>query len=161
MNEGADERSKEAAEVQGSPILTPTSLSTLLQKTRDFFHLRTANFNTGKKELKTQPRKVADALAQPEKGEAESIFHLQSGHSPLNEYLRRFNHHPTGRCDHCNIPEKVAHFLLNCSHFKVQRRKFRTTVRENKVKVNTYSLPSLLNTTQVYPMLTEFILDIG
>lgn len=161
LNEEADERAKEAAGIQGSPVLTPTSLSILLQKTRDLFHLQTANFSTGKRKLRTQPRKVADALAQLEKGEAAAIFHLRSGHSPLNDYLRRFNHHPTGRCDYCNVPETPAHFLLHCAHFKRQRGKFQTLVKEKKVKVNTYSLPALLNTTQGYPMLAKFILDTG
>lgn len=161
MNEKADELAKEASDKHSNAKLTPTSLSILLQETREKFHLRTANFDTGKRKLKTQPRKVADALAQLEKGEAASIFHLRLGHSPLNEYLRRFNHHPTGKCDYCKVPETVAHFLLHCQQFKTQRKTFRALVKEEEIKVNTYSLPALLNTTQVYPMLAKFILNTG
>lgn len=141
--------------------LTPTSLSVLLQETQETFHLRTANFTTGKKMLKTQPQKIADALAQLEKGEAASIFQLRSGHSPLNEYLHRFNHHPTGKRDCCRIPESPAHFILHCQQFKTQRRKFWKKVKEEEIKVNTYSLPALLNTPKVYPMLAKFIVDTG
>lgn len=138
LNEQADKKAKEAADSQSTSRLTPTSLSVLLQETRRTFHLRTANFTTGKKTLKTQPRKIADALAQLEKGEAASIFQLRSGHSPLNEYLRRFNHHPTRKCDYCRVPESPAHFLLHCQQFKIQRRKFREMVKEEEIKVNTY-----------------------
>lgn len=137
------------------------SLIFLLQETRTLFHLRTAGFNTGKQTLKVQPRKVANALAQLEEGEAAAIYHLQSGHSPLNEYSHRFNHHPTGKCDYYRIPEMVVHFLLHFKYFKTQRKKFRMLVKEEEVKVNMYSLPALLNTTQVYSLLARFVLDTG
>lgn len=136
-------------------------MSKLLQETRTNFHLKTANFTTGKKTLKTQPKKVADALARLEKGEAATIFHLQSGHSPLNEYLKRFNHHENGKCDHCRIPETVAHFLMYCTKFKHQRRLFRAEIKEEKLKVNPFSVPSLLNSTQVYPLLAKFVHNTG
>lgn len=86
MNEEADKIAKKAAKEQKNVRLTPMSLSVLLQETRTLFHPRTAGFDTGKQQLKTQPRRVADALAQLEKGEAATIFHFRSGHSPLNEY---------------------------------------------------------------------------
>lgn len=63
-NEEADKAAKEEAE-EGATKATvlPMSLRKLAQVTRSNFHLRTANFTTGRKELKTQPHKVADSLA--------------------------------------------------------------------------------------------------
>lgn len=122
LNDKADEKAKQAVKNTNRKLLMPTSLSKLTQVTRELFHLKTANFETGKKTLHTQPRKVADALARLEKGEAAVIFHLRSGHAPLNAYLKRFKHHDTGKCDHCRIPETVAHFVLHCMHFKQQRQ---------------------------------------
>lgn len=141
--------------------LMPTSLSKLLQAAREAFHLRTAQFETGRKELRRQPRKIADALASLEKGEAATIFHLRSGHAPLNAYLRRFNHHSTGKCDHCRVPETVAHFVLHCPQFRQHRKSFRKAIKEEELKVNSYSLPALLNTTKVYPLLARFVLETG
>lgn len=161
LNEKADEKAKEAANNENQMQLTLISLSKLLQVAREVFHLRTANFDMGRKYLRRQPRRVADALASMEKGEAAIIFHLRSGHSPLNGYLRRFNHHPTGRCDHCKVPETVAHLVLHCSHFKHQRNRFRKAIKEEEVKVNSYSLPALLDTTKVYPLLASFVLETG
>lgn len=161
LNEKADAKAKLTAEKQVQTRLMPYSLSKILQITRSNFHLRTAGFTTGKRQLKTQPKKVADALARLEKGEAATIFHLRSGHSPLNDYLHRFNHHDTGKCEHCKIPETVAHFLLHCRHYKHQRKRFRSAIKEEGIKVNSFSLPSLLNTTQVYQLLAEFVLETG
>lgn len=156
LNNKADQKAKQAAENKNGKSLTTTSLSKLLQITRELFHRRTANFETGRKPLRTQPRKMADALAKREKGEAAAIFHLRSGHAPLNEYLKRFNHHDTGKCDYCRVPETVAHFVLHFPQFKQQRRQLRAAIKEEKIKVNSYSLPDLLNTTKVYPMLAKF-----
>lgn len=139
----------------------PHSLSTILQNTRETFHLHTADFKTGKRKLKTQPRKVADAYARLEKGEAAIVFHLRSGHSPLNDYLHRFNHHDTGKCDHCKVPETVAHFLLHCRLYTAQRKRIRQVLKEEKIKVNPFSVPSLLNTTQAYPSLAQYALETG
>lgn len=161
LNEKADEAAKKAASNESTSRLTPASLSKLLQIKPENFHLRTAKFSTGQKYLRTQPRKIADALTRLEKGEAATIFHLQSGHSPLNDYLKRFNHHATGRCDYCKIPETVAHFLIHCQQFKSQRSRFRKAIKEDELKVNTYSVPALLNNTKVYPLLAKFILDTG
>ena len=141
--------------------LTPTSLSKLSQVTRELFHLRTAKFETGRNHLRTQPKRVADALAGLEKGEAAVIFHLRSGHAPLNDYLKRFNHHATGKCDYCRIPETVAHYVLHCPQFKQQRKQLRAAIKEDNIKVNSYSLPALLNTTKVYPILAKFVLNTG
>lgn len=159
LNEKADEKAKQMAEKEARNQLTPYSLSKLLQVTRELFHLKTAKLQTGQKGLRTQPRKVADALALLEKGEAATIFHLRSGHSPLNSYLHRFKQHDTGNCDQCKIPESVAHFVLHCASYKQQQRYFRTRIKEEKIKVNPFSLPSLLNTPQVYPLLAEFVLE--
>lgn len=125
-NEAADKAAKEAAEAGASqPSLLPMSLSKLIQETRQEFHLRTAKFVTGRKELKTQPRRITEALSRLEKGQAASIFQLRSGHCPLNSYLHRFNHHPNGKCDVCKSPETVPHFLLYCKGFRQQRKNFR------------------------------------
>lgn len=129
--------------------LLPMSLNRLAQETRKLFHLKTANFLTGRKELKPQPRKVADALSRMEKGNATSIFQLRSGHCPLNEYLKRFNHHPNGKCEVCKSPETVPHFILYCKRFKHHRKLFRSQLKEDEVKVNLFSITSLLNTPNV------------
>lgn len=161
LNEKADETAKAAAEDTNQSQLTPTSLSKLLQVTRETFHLQTEKFETGRQNLRTQPRRVADVLAQLEKGEAAVIFHLRSGHSPLNKYLKRFNHHATGKCDHCKIPKSVAHFILHCPNYKQQRKRFRDAVKEEELKVNPYLLPALLNTTKVFPLQAKFVLETG
>lgn len=161
LNEEADEKAKLAAEAGKQPQLTPTSLRKLLQVTRETFHLRTANFTTGRRLLQTQPRRVSNALAQMEKGEAALIFQLLSGHSPVNEYLKQFNHHSTGECDHCQTPEMVAHFLLHCPRYKQQRRRFRDSIEEEELKVNSYSVPALLNTSKVFPLLEKFVIETG
>lgn len=161
LNEKADEKAKQAAERDEKVRLTPVSLSKLLQVTRETFHLRTADFKTGRKYLRTQPRKVADALALLEKGEAATIFHLRSGHSPLNDYLKRFNHHTTGKCENCRVPETVAHFILHCPQFKAQRKRFRAALKEENIKVNSYSTPALLNNTKAFPLLAKFVLETG
>lgn len=161
-NEEADKAAKEAAkEGAGKAVLLPMSLSKLIQEARTSFHLRTANFTTGKKDLNNQPRKVADSLSRLEKGQAATVFQLRSGHCPLNEYLRRFNHHPTGRCDTCKVPETVPHFILYCQRFKRQRWSLRKGLKEDKIKVNPYSLKSLLNTPDAYPRLAQFALETG
>lgn len=161
-NEEADKAAKEAAESgANSGNLLPMSLSKLVQTTRTSFHLRTAAFTTGREDLKTQPRKIADALARLEKGQAASIFQLRSGHCPLNGYLHRFNHHQTGKCDVCRAPETVPHFLLYCRRFKIQRGMLRKRLTDDEVKVNPYSLKSLLNTPSTYPRLAQFILETG
>lgn len=161
MNELADKKAKQAAGKKVTTRLMPLSLSSLLQITRSTFHLRSANFSTGRKTLRTQPRKVADALAQLEKGKAAAILQLRSEHSPLNAYLHRFKHHDTGKCDQCRSPETVAHFLLHSRQFKQQRKIFRSRIKEEEVKVNPYSLPSLLNTPPVYRLLAQFVLETG
>lgn len=161
-NEVADKEAKEAAkDGANKAMLLPMSMSKLAQETRKCFHLRTAAFTTGKKNLKTQPKKVADALARLEKGQAAVVFQLQSGHCPLNDYLKRFNHHPTGKCDTCKSPETVPHFVLYCECFKKQRWMLRKRLKEDEVKVNPYSLTSLLNTPDAYPRLAQFALETG
>lgn len=161
-NKEADKAAKEAAaEGETKAHLLPMSLSKLTQQARTTFHLRTANFITGRKELKSQPRKIADALARLEKGQAASIFQIRSGHCPLNSYLRRFNHHPTGKCEKCGAPETVPHFILYCQRFKRQRWLLRKRLKDEEVKVNPYSLQSLLNTPDAYPILSQFILETG
>ena len=137
------------------------SLSKLAQVTRSNFHLRTANFTTGRKELKTQPRRIADSLARLEKGHAAAVFQLRSGHCPLNEYLKRFNHHSTGRCDACRAPETVSHFVLYCQQYKHQRSLLRKRLKEDEIKVNLFSLKSLLNTPDAYSRPARFVLETG
>lgn len=161
LNDKADEKARQAAENTIGRLLTKTSLSKLTQVTWELFHLRTDNFETGRKTRRKQPKRVADALAQLQKGEAAAIFQLRSGHTPLNDYLKRSNHHATGKCNCCRIPETVAHFVLHCPQFKQQRRKFRVAFKEEEVKVNLYSLPALLNTTKVYLLLAKFVLTTG
>lgn len=161
QNKLADGMAKKAAEEKVQRMLTPFILSSLLQTARQISHLRTANFSAGKKNLRTQPHKVSSALAQLEKGEAAMIFHLRSGHLPLNAYLHQFNHHATGKCDHCRVPETVAHFLLHCTKFRQQRKELRELIKEEEIKVNPYSLPSLLDTEHVYPLLAKFVIKTG
>lgn len=161
-NEEADEAAKEAAEEgTNNTSLLPMILSKLLQTTRTTFHLRTADFVTGREDLKTQPKRIADSLAWLGKGQAGAIFQLQLGHSPLNEYLQRFNHHATGKCETCKAPETVPHFVMYCHWFKHQRRWLRKRLKEDKVKVNPFSLKSLLNTPDAFPKLAQFFLDTG
>lgn len=161
-NKEADKAAKDAADKGADKEnLLPMSLSKLTQQARTAFHLRTPNFTTGRKGLKNQPRKIADALASLEKGHAASIFQLRSGHCPLNGYLKRFNHHLTGKCDKCWAPETVPHFILYCQRFKHQQRLLRKRLKEEEIKVNPYSLQSLLNTPNAYPLLSQFVLETG
>lgn len=47
------------------------------------------------------------------------ITRLRLGKCLLNCYLHRINRHHTGLCDHCNLPETVEHFLLECPHANI------------------------------------------
>ena len=37
----------------------------------------------------------------------------------LNHYLHNINYHSDGMCDHCNTPETVAHFLIDCEGYRL------------------------------------------
>ena len=47
------------------------------------------------------------------------ITRLRLGKCLLNHYLHQIHLHPTGLCDHCNTPETIEHYLLNCQHSNV------------------------------------------
>ena len=46
----------------------------------------------------------------------ESIIHrLRIGSCLLNETLYKLKRHDSGKCSHCDVPETVPHYLLDCS----------------------------------------------
>lgn len=47
------------------------------------------------------------------------ITRLRLGKCLLNHYLHQIHCHPTGLCDHCNTPETIEHYLLNCQHSNI------------------------------------------
>lgn len=59
------------------------------------------------------------------------------------------------------MPETVPHFLLYCWCFKHQQALLRKRLKDDEVKVNPYSLKSLLNTPNAYFRLAQYILETG
>ena len=43
------------------------------------------------------------------------------GHSSLNLYLHGIEHHPTGLCDWCNVPENLVHVFALCPPYDEPR----------------------------------------
>ena len=50
--------------------------------------------------------------------ECSFIMKLRSEYVNLNHYLHHINYHADGMCDHCNVPETVTHFLMDCYGYK-------------------------------------------
>ena len=50
------------------------------------------------------------------------VSRLRVGHAGVNSHLNRFNLHTTPLCTVCNVPETIAHFLLHCSRYTIQRQ---------------------------------------
>ena len=71
----------------------------------------------------------------------ENIMHrLRVGSCLLNETLFKLKKHVNGKCFHCNAPETVQHFLLDCrSH-----NEYRSELQKN-LRVDRLSIKNILN----------------
>jgi hypothetical protein len=66
-------------------------------------------------QLTTLPYKIFDSLKKLEQAESSIIYQLQSGHSPLNNYLHKIKKIDSPNCSECKTVEDVQHYLVNCS----------------------------------------------
>lgn len=53
------------------------------------------------------------------------ITQLRCGHVGLNQYLARFNLADSPKCNTCQVPETVEHYLLRCRRFTKMRHTLR------------------------------------
>ncbi|KAG0146091.1 hypothetical protein CROQUDRAFT_15511, partial [Cronartium quercuum f. sp. fusiforme G11] len=161
MNERADKLAKEAFENSRDFISLPVSLSNKIQCTRKTFHINTHLFRPGKTSFLTHPKQISNALEALEKGGTASIFQLRASYSPLNDQLFKRSIVKSPNCKTCNKLEDTRHFLLYCRRYRSQRRKFRNTIRKEKLKVNWWKVEEILDSPKVFPLLASFIQDTG
>ncbi|KAG0152427.1 hypothetical protein CROQUDRAFT_17701, partial [Cronartium quercuum f. sp. fusiforme G11] len=161
LNEVADKAAKQAAKVENGSTQLPMSLANLLQESWKMLSIPSSEFLSHNPLFKTPAKKMADALNNLEKGQAAAIFQLQTGHCLLNAYLYRFKKSPTKLCRGCGVPETVAHFILYCTRYQTQRRKFRAKVKAEKLRINFNKVDSILDDPSVLPFLAQFVLETG
>ena len=71
----------------------------------------------------------------------ESIIHrLRVGSCMLNETLFKLNKHNNGKCSHCDVPETVQHFLLDCGAYREHRNEL-----QRNLGLATLSIRNILN----------------
>ncbi|KAG0145930.1 hypothetical protein CROQUDRAFT_93252 [Cronartium quercuum f. sp. fusiforme G11] len=87
-----NQAAEEAAEEQGDTMLLKSSLGSLLQKSRLYFHIRRYNFDPGRPHLRTSPKKITESFASLEKRNDAVIFQLQSNHNALDANLSLFQY---------------------------------------------------------------------
>jgi len=113
-------------------------MKSLMKKPKKWLQELYANVKELQKEIFNQSKKagytlsIDPSLPSPtflkltkdfQKRHTATIFQLCTGHAPLKA--------PSPSCDYCDQPrEMVTHFLMECTHFSVQR---------------TYDLATLLN----------------
>ena len=71
-----------------------------------------------------------------------AMARLRIGHVGLNEYLTRFNMANNQNCSHCNSPETVHHFLIECRKYQNIRGKLKNSLRSKGVR--DFTVKSLL-----------------
>jgi len=59
-----------------------------------------------------------------------TITRLRLGKCHLKHYLYKIKRHPTGHCEHCNVPETIEHFLLHCQYSAIFNNTTVTTVKQ-------------------------------
>ena len=73
----------------------------------------------------------------------ENIIHrLRIGSCLLNETLFKLRKHESGKCSHCDVPETVPHFLLECSIHNDHRREL-----QNNLRIDNLGLIDILSHT--------------
>lgn len=158
LNEEADTLAKEATKKQDEGIFLPSSLGSLKQEVNKAFNVKWLTLKPGKNRYRTKPKDIAKSLLDLERGRSSAIFQLRAGHSPLNAHLFRRDLIDSPLCDHCKKIESTDHFLLYCSRFKKARREFRLNLKKEKIKVNWNNSIKLLDSPQVFSLLSDFIL---
>ena len=53
------------------------------------------------------------------------LFRKGTGHCRLNKHLHRLDRHPNGKCEQCQVPERVDHFLWICPTYQPERIKLK------------------------------------
>jgi ribonuclease HI len=159
LNERADELAKQAANAQTSPLQLPASLGSLKRLTKNRFNAKCFPFRPGSKTFSTKPQDIAKALMVMEKGRAAAIVQLRAGHSPLNDHLFKRNISDSPLCSKCKLKETTEHFLLYCSRYKNERKRFRSRLREEEIRVNWNNAKKLLDSPKAFFLLSEFILE--
>ena len=80
-------------------------------------------------------------ILHPSKKIDRVITKLQTGHTNLNNHLKKFKKHTTGNCPHCKQPETPEHALIHCTHYLTHRTALQTTLNLNKA----LTLEAILN----------------
>jgi len=118
-NETADRLAQNAAKKQTVDIETPATRREILDKIISHIdtewqtaYNRSTTGHFYKLLEPTVSRRVK--FTNTNRNKETTITRLKLGKCCLNSYLHRINRHPTGLCQHCNIPETVEHFLLHC-----------------------------------------------
>jgi ribonuclease HI len=159
LNEKADNLAKQATTNQVESIKIPASLGSLKRLTKDKFHIKHLPLKPGTKPYTARPKDVSNTLMNMEKGRAASIFQLRAGHSPLNAHLYKRNIVDSPLCNTCKLKETTEHFLLYCNRYKKARKRFRTRLRKEEVKVNWNNAKKLLDSPKAFFLLSDFILE--
>ncbi|KAG0150142.1 hypothetical protein CROQUDRAFT_88437 [Cronartium quercuum f. sp. fusiforme G11] len=159
LNEKADSEAKKAIEEDEDQVQLCISLSFLKAQTGNKFRIRRVPLN--RPPYVTAGKKISDAFARLEKGQAAAIFQLRSGHSPLRHYLKRIQAAETAACPHCGITESTAHFLVYCKAYSKARRILWNRLRKDKIKTNYTNAAKLLDTPSAFKHLASFIEDTG
>ncbi|KAG0139830.1 hypothetical protein CROQUDRAFT_100990 [Cronartium quercuum f. sp. fusiforme G11] len=93
----------------------------------------------------TTGKKISDAFAKLEKGQAAAISQLRSRHSPLRHYLKRIQAEKTAMYPHCELTETTAHFLVYCKAYVKARRKLWNRLRKDKIRMDYKNAAKLLD----------------
>lgn len=159
LNEEADQLAKQAAVDQQKITRLPASLGSLKKKVKESVHPNLYPFRPGSKAFSTNPKDIADALMNMEKGRAAVISQLRADHSPLNDHLYKRNLIDSPLCTTCGVRETTNHFLLYCSKYKKAQRVFRKQLRKENIKLNWNNTLKILDSPKAFPLLSSFILN--
>lgn len=159
LNEKADELAKLAVSERTNLYQLPASLGSVKRKSNTFFNPKVFPFRPGSKPFITKPKKIAEVLLKMEKGRTATIMQLRAGHSPLNDHLYKRRLVESPLCNICKVKETTEHYLIFCKKYKKARRLFRDRVREEKIKLNWNNAMKILDTPQVFFILSDFILE--
>lgn len=162
LNEKADDLAKQAATDQSGQtevFYLPASLGSLKRRTKSKFSLKHFPLKPGRKPFKTNPKDISDALMNMEKGRTAAITQLRAGHSPLNDHLHKRNLTDSPFCITCKRKETTEHFLLFCNRYKKERRRFRSRLLEENIRVNWNDAKKLMDSPKAFFLLSEYILE--
>ena len=86
------------------------------------------------------------------------LFRLQSGHCQLNNHLHKIGAKDSPNCIHCQVPETVAHFLISCPQYDIQRSALVDSVRRSN---NSFTRKLLLTEPDLFSHVVTFVLACG